>query len=145
MNRCFITSAPRQGQCPHCKRLTLNGVEEGFPYTVDPTPLTLLGELHAQLAGDPTYRLLADRIVRRTPENITAETPATRPPVYAPHHCRPHDPTHICTHHTTATQRLIAKAAFTEPPKNDQDCLISLADLVAGRIIQAPGDHTPPF
>lgn len=148
MNRYFVTTWPRTSTCHRCGRLVLDGVEEGLPYRIDPAPLTLPGELHAQLTGHRTYRLLANHIARRTTENITAETPTARPPVYASHQCQPLHPEHISTAHIPETQRLLTDKYLetaTEDQDTDQQCLITLADVLAGRIIESPDDPMPPF
>jgi hypothetical protein len=148
MSRHFVTTWPRRGRCPQCGRLVLDGIEEGLPYRVTPIPLTLHGELAARLAGAATYRLIAGTIVRRTPEDTAAETPGTRPPVYAWHRCASVDPHHISIAHIPATQRLITNRNMnTSTPERDTDQqrLITLVDVLNGHVTESPDDEAPPF
>lgn len=148
MSRHFVTTWPRRTTCPRCRRVVLDGIEEGLPYRIDPVPLTLPGELHAQLTGNRTYWQLANHIVRRTTENITAETPGTRPPVYAWHQCQPPDLIHISAQHIPDTQRLITdKYLQTATPDQDTDqgCLITITDVLNGYVTESPDDQEVPF
>lgn len=150
MNRIrhFVTTWPRKNHCHRCGRLTLDGLDEGLPYRIDPAPLTTEGELIARFTGNNTYRLLAAHIVARTIENITTETPTTRPPVYATHQCEPINPHHIVTEHIPNTQALITdKYLDTATPEQDTDqqALITITDVLNGKIIESPDDESPPF
>jgi len=150
MNRHFVTTWPRKTTCPQCQQLVIDGLEEGIPYRITPAPLTPTGELHAALTGRNTYRLLANHIVRRTPENITADTPQTRPVVYATHTCNPTNPAHISIDHITETQRFltdkyIALEKATPEQDTTQQALITINDVLASRVIDSPDDELPPF
>lgn len=147
-HRYFVTTWPRKTGCPKCGALILDGIEEGLPYRVDPAPLTLVGEILAETTGYRTYRFLAGHIVRRTFENITTETPDTRPPVFAWHRCQPITPEHISIPHIPVTQQLITDKYLdksTPEQDNDQQALITISEVLAGRITSSPDDQEPPF
>jgi hypothetical protein len=144
----FVTTWPRRATCHHCGRLVLDGIAEGHPYRVDPAPLTLAGELAARLAGRLTYWLLAGHVTLRFPEAIAAETLSTRPPVFAAHDCSPLDPTAISLEHITTTNRLIVDKSMetaTQQQDADHDALLTIADVLAGRVTESPDDEEPPF
>lgn len=148
MTQHFVTTLPRRASCHRCAQLVLDGIEEGFPYRVDPVPLTLIGELTAQLAGRSIYRLIAGHVVRRTVENIMAETLDNRPPVFARHNCAPINTDAISIPHIAETQQLIADKDLeiaTATQGAGQQCLITIADVLGGRIIASPDDQNPPF
>jgi hypothetical protein len=146
--RHFVTTWPRKNTCPKCQRTVLDGIAEGFPYRVDPIPLDLTAEITAELAGRRTYWTTAGHIVCRTFDNITVETPDTRPPVFATHHCAPPDPHHIAINHIPVTQQLITDKYLekaTPEQDTDQQALITIADVLAGRVTESPDDQDPPF
>lgn len=147
-NHHFVTTRPQTTTCHRCNRLILHGIEEGLPYRVDPAPLTLTGELTAQLANRTTYRLLTGHVVRRTPENITAETPDNRPPVFAWHNCTNTNAETVSAEHIPETQRIITNKTTetaTSAQDTDQRALLTLADVLGGHVIESPDDQQPPF
>lgn len=148
MSRYFVSTWPRRSTCPRCTRLVLDGLDDGQPYRIDPAPLTVAGELAARLTNRWTYRLVAGHLVLRWPETITAETPDTRPPVFAQHNCSPLDPAVISPQHITATNRLLADKGMetaTKQQDTDQTALITISDVLAGRVTASPDDEEPPF
>lgn len=147
-HRYFVTTWPRRNTCPKCHRTVLDGISEGFPYRIDPIPLDLTAEIQAELGGRRTYWTTAGHITPRTFENITTETPTTRPPVYATHTCTPPDPHHIAIQHIPITQQLITDKYLekaTPEQDTDQQALITIADVLAGRVTESPDGEMPPF
>lgn len=69
----------RPRKCRHCKAPVLAGLDDelcGFPTTVDPTPLSPIGEALALLAGRTTYRLDKDQQLWRRDRWQIAGQPA---------------------------------------------------------------------
>lgn len=83
----FLTTRPHPDRCPRCGRLRLTGLAEGWPYRVDPAPLTALAELVARIHGRQSWWLHVGRIVWRSPERIAGDAMRGRPAVLATHEC----------------------------------------------------------
>lgn len=145
----FVTTWPRKNNCPQCGQLVCDGIDQGLAYRITPVPLNLRGELEATLARRGTYRLLANHLVRRDIDNITTETPTTRPPVYATHTCNPPNPAHISPAHVEETQRFITDKYLeksTETQNVEQEALLTITDVLnGGHVTSSPDDPAPPF
>ena len=81
-------------RCRTCKAATLTGLDEdlcAFQATVDPTPLTPLGEALALLGGRHTYELRRSvtgvALWRRTRRRISADIASEQCLVVADHEC----------------------------------------------------------
>lgn len=94
----------------HCGQIVLEGISGGLTTTVDPTPLTALGELAALLTGRWTYDLAPSReLHHRDRWRIQRR----QPPVLAAHRCGhpPPPPEHIA-----AAPRTTTTAPATDTP-----------------------------
>lgn len=100
----LITTAPSLTHCGSCHRLVLAATVTGLDRHIDVDPLTDHGELAALLAGRPSYNLVGELLIRRTPERIRLSEPAT---VLAEHDCAPTPPEHVDRAHMTAAIWLV--------------------------------------
>lgn len=53
----FAQSAPRPGICPGCLAVVIKGISMGLDTTLEPTPLTLAGQVHAMESGREIWDL----------------------------------------------------------------------------------------
>jgi hypothetical protein len=118
----FITTNPGTTHCPRCHRIVLAATVDGLDTLVDTEALTDLGELSALLARRPTFNLIGERLVHRSPERIRNGGPGT---VLAGHDCTPTPPEHVDPAHMTAAIFLVQQ-------------------LLGGRVV-ADANPNPPF
>lgn len=146
--RHLVTTPPRRVTCARCRRIVLEGIEMGAPYSVDAIPLNLPGELDARLHGRTTYRVLAGRLALREPTDIAADTSKGRPAVCATHSCTPVNPAHIDPAHAGTFLGLAAEGAEPTPEQGvEQHAMFVITGKFAGaRVTTVPVDDThPPF
>jgi hypothetical protein len=147
-SRHLVSTTPRRATCPRCRRTVLDGIDFGTPYRVDAIPLTLTGELAARLEERGTYRLQAERFVRREHLDIAADTERGRPAVCAAHSCAPVNPSHVDAQHVAAFIDLVVEKSPASPEKeHEQGALLVLTGAFAGaQVLTIPVDtDTPPF
>ncbi|GEL17662.1 hypothetical protein [Pseudonocardia asaccharolytica] len=148
-SRHLVTTAPRRGTCPRCRRVVLEGISDGWPYHVDAIPLNLHGELHARTTGRNSYWLLAGRIYLREAHNIALDARDGRPAVVATHSCEPIQLDHIDPTYVATLAALTADEASkaTEPKGQEQNSLFVLTGAFAGaQVTVVPvDDDRPPF
>ena len=80
----------RTHPCRKCSQPVITGLDApraGFLVTVDPCPLSLVGEVQALTDGRRTYDLVAGKIRRRLDWHIRAMPASTRHPTLAEHRC----------------------------------------------------------
>lgn len=145
--RHMVTTQPRPGRCPRCRRIVLNGIADGMSYSVDPTPVTLPGEIHHRVAGRMTYRLLAGRFFPRDANDIALDARHGRPPVAPTHTCTRIDPSHIEPKHAPLFAKLTEEIVTVESTHNpEQYSLLVVSGEKAGmRVVAIPADDDPPF
>lgn len=98
--RAFVRKASL-GPCPTCRQPVLTGIDDaanGWPVTVDPTPLSPHQELAATMADRPTYslRISTDRVEINDRDRYALCKPhPTGRPIVPAHRCGARFPTHL--------------------------------------------------
>lgn len=83
------TTRPKPDTCPHCHNPVITALHphlSGHLLTVNPQPLTSIGEALAQIAGLTTYRIGREWLHKRTAIEIR-HSPADKVDVRADHKC----------------------------------------------------------
>jgi hypothetical protein len=147
MSQHLITRRPVARRCDRCRRLQLEGIDQGLPYRVEPAPLTPHAELTAMLAGRWSYEIVADGLVYRDHLRITKDITRGRPPVFADHQCdNPATATDIDTTYIGTVTQFIATCSPRPDIETDPDtenALFLVTRQLGGRIIAI--DNNPPF
>ena len=90
-----VTTKPTHRHCRHCRRVVLAALADdgpnapGIRTTLDPRPLTPLGELQALTAGLATYGHVGGLITWRCTIRIRTSTPGQKYNVHHTHTCTP--------------------------------------------------------
>ncbi|HEX5119820.1 MAG TPA: hypothetical protein VFW65_31935 [Pseudonocardiaceae bacterium] len=142
----FQTNRPRADRCPRCGRLRLFGLAEGWPYKVDPVPITLRAELAARIQGRQTWWLSAGRLVWRSPERIEGGHNQPRPAVLASHDCDVSIvPADVDAAHVSTVVRVLAQGSDgSEITESEVDTFMLLARQLGARVLTYSPDE-PPF
>jgi hypothetical protein len=82
-------------RCPRCGAAGIRAIAEGVPCRLDAVPVSLLGELHARLAGKQSYELRGSFLICREPERIAG---GARGPILVEHKCGNPIPVHHRAH-----------------------------------------------
>jgi hypothetical protein len=144
----FVSTSPRVGTCPRCRRTVLTGVGEGIPFTLDPVPLTARAELFALVADRPCFALVAGRCAWRMPEHIRGDTKyGKRSVVFATHSCQhPATADDVDPEHVATVQRFLAQPEPRPDTPRWADAEIDTLDLIRRQLgARVIGADIPPY
>lgn len=133
----LVDRRPKQRECRRCRRIYLEGIDEGVPYRVDILPLSIAGELDALRCGRRTYAIQGDYVCHRNAMRMRGDARRGRPAILASHSC--HEivkPECYETGAVSEVQRMLRISARSDVPQREADGILAISETLNAVIIE---------